>query len=174
VSVLPRDVPGLGEFGDILVSIRRTSTVALLDATGQRVKWRWGPGEVIGQHHPNLLDNDCLLIFDNGKRARTGSRVVEYCPRDDQIRWEYRGTKQEPFFSAARGSVQRLDNDNVFVTDSESGRVFEVTRGGDVVWEWFNPAMRKQRGKVRRGSVYRMTRISGDLLNSLPLAEALR
>jgi len=169
VTVLPRDVPGLGQIGDILLSMRRTDTLAVLDATAQKVKWRWGPGQVQRQHHPNLLDNDCLLIFDNGSRTRRWSRVVEYCPAEDKIVWEYRGTEQEPFFSISRGSVQRLDNDNVLVTDSDSGRVFEVTREGDIVWEWFNPRTRGGKSGVNRETVYRMTRISGDLLDTLPL-----
>ena len=170
LAVLPRDVPGLGNVGDILLSMRRTNTLALMDAPGERVKWRWGPGEVLGQHHPNLLDNDCLLIFDNGDQTRRWSRIVEYCPREDRIVWEYRGTEREPFYSRSRGSVQRLDNDNVLVTDSEIGRVFEVDRAGDVVWEWFNPEKRTRGERVKRKTIYRMTRISGDLLDSLPLA----
>ena len=174
VTVLPRDVPGLGRFGDILLSMRRTDTIAVLDATGQNVKWRWGPGELMAQHHPNLLDNDCLLIFDNGRHGREGrpwSRIVEYCPRENQIVWEYQNTQEDPFFSRTRGSVQRLDNDNVLVTESDNGRVFEVTRGGEVVREWFNPKMSEFEDKVRREAIYRMTRISGGLLDSLPLRD---
>lgn len=172
VMPLPRDVPGLGKKGDLLISMRRTSTVALIDPKGERVLWRWGPGEILRQHHPTLLDNDHLLIFDNGSRDRPWSRIVEYSPVEDRIVWEYRADPPESFYSNARGSAQKLPNGNVLVTDSSSGRVFEVTEAGEMVWEYLNPTLREKRGKVQRETIYRMWRISDDLLASFPLGRA--
>jgi hypothetical protein len=37
------------------------------------------------------------------------------------------------------GSVARLPNGNTLITVSESGRALEVTREGEVVWEFFSP-----------------------------------
>ena len=35
--------------------------------------------------------------------------------------------------------MQRLPNDNTLITDSVSGRAFEVTRDKEIVWEFYNP-----------------------------------
>jgi hypothetical protein len=37
------------------------------------------------------------------------------------------------------GAVQRLPNGNTLVTESEGGRVIEVTRDGEIVWEFHTP-----------------------------------
>ena len=46
------------------------------------------------------------------------------------------------FFSATMGSVQRLPNGNTLVTESLSGRVFEITPENDVVWDYVTPDRR--------------------------------
>ena len=37
-----------------------------------------------------------------------------------------------------RGKHQQLDNGNILITEPQSGRVFEVDRSGDLVWEYQN------------------------------------
>ena len=44
------------------------------------------------------------------------------------------------FYSKALGSQRALDNDNILITESLRGRIFEITRSGRVVWEYLNPA----------------------------------
>ena len=43
------------------------------------------------------------------------------------------------FYSRSGGGCQRLPNGNTLITSSDDGHAFEVTREGDVVWEFFNP-----------------------------------
>ena len=38
-----------------------------------------------------------------------------------------------------RGDQQRLANGNTLITESEGGRLLEVTRDGEIVWEFINP-----------------------------------
>jgi hypothetical protein len=38
-----------------------------------------------------------------------------------------------------RGAQQRLPNGNTLITESEAGRLLEVTADGEVVWEYINP-----------------------------------
>lgn len=49
------------------------------------------------------------------------------------------GSAERPFESLARGSQQQLPNGNVLITESNNGRLVEVTRDGQVVWEFINP-----------------------------------
>ena len=43
------------------------------------------------------------------------------------------------FFSAHISGAQRLAGDNVLVTEGRTGRLFAITRSGEVVWEWISP-----------------------------------
>ena len=48
--------------------------------------------------------------------------------------WEYRDPQAENFFTPFMGSVQGLPNGNTLITESAFGRIFEVTRSGQVPW----------------------------------------
>jgi len=37
------------------------------------------------------------------------------------------------------GNAQRLPNGNTLIDESSFGRFFEVTNGGEIVWEYVNP-----------------------------------
>ena len=45
----------------------------------------------------------------------------------------------DPFFSRTCGSNQRLPNGNTLITETDYGRVFEVTRDNEIVWEFISP-----------------------------------
>ena len=153
VEALDRDL-AVARRGDILLCVRELDLVAIVDPERNAVVWSWGPGELDRPHHPSVLPNGNLLIFDNGKR-RGWSRVIEVEPATGTIVWEYRGDPPETFFSPARGSAQALPNGNVLVTESARGRVFEVTRDGSIVWTFLNPDFAS---KGRR-QIYRMYRV---------------
>lgn len=121
-----------------VMSLRNQDTVLIADWKTRRVLWTWGQGQISGPHDATLLRNGNVLVFDNGL-GRGWSRVVEVDPRTDELVWEYRAPEGETFFSATRGAAQRLANGNTLITDSERGRVFEVTPSGEVVWDFRNP-----------------------------------
>jgi hypothetical protein len=154
LAILPRDLPGVGERGDVLLSVRGLDLVAVVDLDPPRIAWSWGPGELELQHDASILENGHFLVFDNGRRRRW-SRVLELDPRARRIVWEYGSAPEQRFFSAKRGGAQKLPNGNVLVTDSESARAFEVTPAGEIVWEFLNP----EREGARRAAIYRMTRV---------------
>ena len=129
--------------GDILISMRHTDTVAIIDKATGDVKWRWGPGEIAHQHDASLLDNGNILIFDNGCQRRgygpTYSRVVEVNPATGKIEWEYKSDPPTDFYTAIEGGCERLPNGNTLITESTKGLVFEVTHKGEIVWEYVVP-----------------------------------
>ncbi|MEM1368377.1 MAG: arylsulfotransferase family protein [Cyanobacteria bacterium P01_H01_bin.15] len=63
---------------------------------------------------------------------------MEFDPRSQEIVWEYTGTAERPFYSQFRGRQQPLPNGNVLITESTGGRMLEVTREGEIVWEYAN------------------------------------
>ena len=158
VEYLPTARPGLWEAGDLLLSLRELDLVLVLDPDTGRVRFTWGPGQLDRQHQPSLLPGGNLLVFDNGS-GRGHSRLVELDPTQKEVVWTYEADPKSSFFSIIRGGCQRLPGGNLLVTESERGRVFEITRDGELVWEFFNPDVVNVDGKLARAPIYRMTHI---------------
>src|SRR3546814_14819535 len=96
--------------GDLLLSFREISTVAVFDPETEGIVWAL-PGSWLRQHDPDLLPNGDILLFDNegnyaGSADGTGvSRVIEVDPATQQIVWSYVGTEDQPLGSIYRKSV---------------------------------------------------------------------
>ncbi len=157
IEIIDRNINGLCKKGDILLSVRQLDLIGIIDVTKGEVVWRWGPGNLSLQHHPTLLENGNILIFDNGVE-RKYSRIVELDPLKKKIVWEYEANPQDQFYSRSRGSSQQLPNGNTLITDSDNGHVFEITRARSTVWEFYNPEINMSRKE--RATIYRMMRIT--------------
>jgi len=150
--------------GNWLVDIPFFNLVVILYKETKEILWTWGPGEISVQHMPRMLENGNILIFDNGKHVRNYSRVIELDPVKKEIVWDYMADPPQSFFTAESGSAQRLPNGNTLITESNKGRVFEVTEEGKIVWEWFIPHITED-GK--RKTLYRMRRVPKDKINRI-------
>jgi hypothetical protein len=141
--------------GNLLTCFRNVNQIAVLDRDNWDILWVWGEGVLEEPHHPTLTDDGTILIFDNGV-YREHSKIIEIDPVTLDIVWEYAGDPPQDFFSPTKGSAQRLPNGNTLVCDGDSGRSFEVTRDGEIVWEWLNPNLKEG----HRETVYRMMRLA--------------
>lgn len=149
--------------GNVIFSMRNVDTIGVIDKETGEVVWAWGPGVLDKQHMPTMLENGNILVYDNGT-ARKYTRILEIAPANGEIVWEYRADPPKSFFSPTRGSNQRLPNGNTFIAESDSGRLFEVTREGEIVWEFLNPDLTKA-GK--RMPLYRSIRYSPEFVEQL-------
>jgi len=170
ISIARQDIEGVCQKGDVLISACAQNLIGVVDVERGRMRWTWGDGkgDLEGQHHPTFLANGNVLIFDNGVK-REFSRLIELDPRKKEIVWEYHSLHPTPFFTSWGGAAQRLQNGNTLVTESGDGRVFEITRDGQIVWEFYNPDKGKD-GK--RATIYRMTRITDQGLSRLLIQKA--
>ena len=128
--------------GDWVISFRLTSVVVIVDQHTGAVTWQWGQGELSHQHNAQVLGNGNLLIFDNGchrPRGPTYSRIVELNPESREIVWSYHAETMVAFYSFMVSGAQRLSNGNTLITEGASGRLFEVTSGHEIVWEYVSP-----------------------------------
>ena len=126
-------------------------------------------GYIIGPHHIHVVPRGLsgegnLLVFDNGGWAGYGtpnpgsrngvnnalrgfSRVLEFDPLSLEILWQYTAKEagflvpiyEHRFYSSLVSSAQRLPNGNTVITEGVDGRIFEVTKECEVVWEYVNP-----------------------------------
>jgi len=144
---------------NVVVTIRHQDTVAIVDWDAKKVVWAWGQGELSGPHDAVILPSGNLLVFDNGL-GRGWSRVLEIDPRSRTIVWQYRAPDPKSFYTQTRGANQRLPNGNTLIAQSDSGRAFEVTPDGTIVWEFFNPNL----SDGKRGGLVRMRRIEPEVV----------
>lgn len=127
--------------GKLLLSFREISRVAIVDWETGRLEWKWGRIHLSHQHDASFTPQGNVLVFDNGTHHPVvpHSRVVEVDPRTDRIVWQYQPKVVFSFFSGHIGGAERLANGNTLICEGQSGRVFEVTGGGETCWEWINP-----------------------------------
>ena len=112
--------------------------------------------QISGQHDAQIIPAGLpgagnLLVFDNQGEAgyppvelqtTGGSRVLEIDPVSKQVVWQYTaedsGQPSWGFRSTHISAARRLPNGNTFIDEGQSGRLFQVTRDGDIVWEYVN------------------------------------
>jgi hypothetical protein len=135
--------------GDVLLSFRDMSALAVVSIeTGEMVWAMRGPW--LWQHDASLLPNGHITLFDNlgGFRDDNAARVLEVDPKTGAVLWSYQGDESRPFHSPLRSSVETLPNGNVLITESDGGRIFEVTRQGEIVWNFVNPTRGGAHGEM--------------------------
>ncbi len=141
--------------GDWLISFRLTSSIVIVDGKTGDIKWRWGPEDAFTdhdkkygppalshQHNAQQLDNGNILVFDNGCHRKGGpswSRVVEIDPATYEFKWTYAAPTILALYSFMVSGAQRLPNGNTLITEGASGRLLEVTRKHQPVWEYISP-----------------------------------
>lgn len=112
--------------------------------------------QISGQHDAQIIPAGLpgagnLLVFDNqGEggyppvelQVTGGSRVLEIDPIKKEIVWQYTaedsGQPSWAFRSTHISAARRLPNGNTFIDEGQSGRLFQVTREGEIVWEYVN------------------------------------
>lgn len=158
IAFLHSDIDGVAPSGSVILSMRNADRIAILSAGLDEVLWTWGRGELQRQHDATQLANGHILLFDNGP-MRAHSRVLEVNPRTGEIVWSY---APRNLFSRLRGGAQELPSGNILITESDRGHALEITRGGEVVWEYWNPDVRGG-PEAERAVIYRLNRFDAEL-----------
>ena len=161
VEIINKDINDVFKKGNVLISSRHLNLVGIIDVKEEKLVWSWGRNHLEGPHHPTPLEDGNILIFDNGLR-RKYSRVIELNPQSEEIIWQYVANPPGSFYSSTGGKSQRLPNGNTLITDTKKGRVFEITRDREIVWEFYNTEIDEK--EKRRATIFHMTRIT-DLEN---------
>jgi len=139
------------------------------------------------QHDPNwLFDTQGearLIVFNNGGDRPGGDRSsvdelvlpfdatrgfiaepgVAYGP--DAPAWTYES--KDTFYSAFISGARRLASGNTLIASGAAGRIFEVTRSGQIVWDYANPLggdvqPPDHAGKAPRLALFRADRYAPD------------
>ncbi|MCK5128190.1 MAG: hypothetical protein KAR42_18180 [candidate division Zixibacteria bacterium] len=159
ITLMNRDVVGLCSKGDMLMCLRNWDMICIFEPVEKQFIWQWNAGNKSRPHFPILLENNNILLFDNGP-ARNHSKIVEMNPFEKKIVWEYIADPPESFHSQVRGCSQKLPNGNILITESDKGRVFEITADGEIVWDFYNLEESSKKKNKGRAAIYRMLRIT--------------
>ena len=121
----------IAQDGNLIISARRFDELIKIDRETGDIIWIMGGGNskhneftfiddplngFSGQHHPQILPNGNLLLFDNGNvHSVQISRALEYEideeNRTAKLVWSYSDGR----FTPSLGSVQRLNNGNTLI-----------------------------------------------------------
>jgi len=135
----------------VLLNSRHLDTFWMIDRATGDILWSCGQHGTIGRRDPpeeplfshahdvEKLPNGNFLMYDNGNyRAEPLSRALEiridFAAKTASEVWSW----TEPGFRLydwCMGDANRLPNGNTLITNSLMGRIIEVTRSGDKVWE---------------------------------------
>ena len=123
--------------GNLLISARNLNSIFVIDRESGEVTWDYS-SRLDYQHEALMIEPGQpgagnILLFNNGYHDRyryRSSEIVEIDPATSERTWEY---SSPTFYSSTAGVEQPLPNGNVLVSSSQGGRVFELTRGGDLV-----------------------------------------
>lgn len=145
----------LGGDGTFTVSSRYFHSIMVIDRHNGAVRERYSPSttgtDIYGPHDPRLLPNGNILVFDNGwerPASHSYSRVVEFERGSGRIVWSYEDRPRTHFYSSYISGVDPCPNGNVLVCEGQTGRLFQVTRAGEVAWEYINPHFADSNGVI--------------------------
>ncbi|KAJ5368203.1 uncharacterized protein N7496_007963 [Penicillium cataractarum] len=151
--------------GNIIASTRNASGVFIISRKTGEVLWHLTAPVVCQQHCAHQINSaGDILILDNGvfrpEISVPFSRAI-IVSRDKQIKWEYKDatTGGLGFFTPFMGSAQKLENGNVLICEAATGRIIEVTEGGEVVWEFIVPQLQDYKAVMSKDELAEMERI---------------
>ncbi|MBI3922323.1 MAG: aryl-sulfate sulfotransferase [Armatimonadetes bacterium] len=139
----------------------RFGNTAYVDKASGALECRSGPQFFGGPHDAQEIPLGCpgaghLLCYDNGIYTDE-SRAVEVDTHARRVVWQStEGGVGRKHFSSVVGGVERLPNGNTLICDGANGRLFQVTRANEIVWEYVNPFMPSlsYRGAVFKAHTY--------------------
>lgn len=131
--------PGVFQPGDVMVSLRNINTVFVFNVESEEIKFI-STGKFVRQHDPDFIDGDTISVFDNNNASEPErkSKITIVSAKDNSQKVFFEGSKDNSFFTRVMGKHQWQPNGNLLITESISGRGFEIDPQGNVVWEYVN------------------------------------
>ena len=126
--------------GNAMICFRHIDLLAVIDRRTGAFVWTHHDSDLGGPHDFQVLPNGNFMVFANRQaQVPRGSKILEFEPASRKTVWEYWGNPTHSFDSHFISGCHRLDNGNTLICEGLWGRIFEVTQGGDIVWEYISP-----------------------------------
>jgi hypothetical protein len=154
----------LFDAGDLLVSMRSSDLVLVVDPVTRKVLWHISE-PLVHQHDPDFIGGGWIGVFDNASDGTErggslgGSRILAFQPHTGRQEELYVPSPSGTFYTEKLGKWQLLDNGNLLLTEGQAGRLIEVSPEGRTVWEWIQePYDGSKAVEVTEGTRYHLTR----------------
>lgn len=170
IALIPPDVagkiPGTAT-GDMVVSLRSSSALVMMDAETGRIK-QVTSGPMVAQHSPQVLDDGSFVVFDNlgGIDTPGGTRILKLnavAGTDQTLFPRLSSAPLAGLQSEAQGQVTfSADEQHMLVTSTLQGIVYEVdVASGETLWEYHSvseltPFLRLTGQKAEGAGFFRM------------------
>ena len=142
-AALQGRIPGVTA-GDLLVSMRETNAIALLDGGTGAVKYLQA-GRTAAQHSPKFLPDGTVLVFDNlgGERTLGGSRVVRLNLVNGNAETVFPKGGEGPLLPVQSRNAGHIDvspdGRRALVSITHQGRIVEIdVATGAALWVYEN------------------------------------
>lgn len=133
--------------GDLFLSLRNRSLIALYRPSTDKIIWRMA-GPWMMQHDVDILDDHRIAVFSNNTATTPyGERVVE---NNETFVFDFATRKtSSPFRKAfdeldirtvTEGRSEILDDGGIFIEEQNYGRLVRLNSSGDVDWQYVNRA----------------------------------
>lgn len=121
--------------GDLLISLRNTHLVAVIDPDNKKIKWSSnGPWRY--QHDPDFTSDGFISVYNNNTDGLR-SEIIKIHPATYHLTNDLKNGNLY-FYSETQGKHQYLPNGNLLIVIPDEGRAVQVTANGDKVFELNN------------------------------------
>jgi hypothetical protein len=131
------------EEGDLLISMRGPSSIAILRPSDNKIIWATR-GSWRHQHHATMSDEGLVYLYDNEGGSKLTSkdkiearaRLIEYDITRNSSKILYDSSNYAGnMHSYWRGYYKKLQDDSLIFTSSETGRILQVSENEETIWE---------------------------------------
>lgn len=133
--------------GDLFISARNISVIFLYRPSENRIVWhrQW---DWVHQHDVDILDEHRIAIFDNhtynynrfeGVEGHNQVKIYDFATDKVTSPWQ-EAMAQQDLRTALEGRSEVINDDEVFIEETNYGRALLLTKAGDATWEYINRA----------------------------------
>jgi len=138
--------------GDLFLSLRNQSMIVLYRPSTNKIIWK-GTNSIIQQHDVDILDDHRISIFNNnlhllnkGQIVNGNNEVIIYDFKTDSYsKYLNESLKKNDVRSIENGRSQILPNGDLFVEETDYGRLLYFNEDESIQWQYVN---RADNGKV--------------------------
>ena len=131
--------------GDLFLSLRNQSMILLYRPSNNKIIWKTA-GNFFNQHDVDIISESEISIFDNnvkwtanGFNVDGNNRIVVYNFQTDSYSYYLENSiQQEDVRTISEGRSQILPNGDLFIEETNYGRLLYLNRDGSKRWSYIN------------------------------------
>ena len=139
--------------GDLFLSLKHLSMILLYRPSTNKIIW-FKQGPWVFQHDVDIINNKQIAVFDNNRddlikfKVNESNETLIYDFEKDIIISPYKkGYIKNQIKTPSQGLSQILENGDIFVEDTDHGRILRMDKMGNIKWQYVN---REPNGYVYR------------------------